>query len=413
MDIGTSDLLGLGIAAGIGLLVGLQREWATGKPIGLRSFVLIGLLGGLVGLFTARHGGWVLAAGLIAITVAVFGQTIAVAKHAGSSGITTELAALAVFLIGVLAIESELGTAIVLGGAVTLLLHWKEPMHALVQRIGEREFDAVTRFILVTLIVLPLLPNHAYGPYAVLNPWQIWLMVVLIVSINLAGYVALKLTTGRTGALLGGVLGGLVSSTATTVGFARRSAADARLSWVASIVVVTASALVYPRMLVEVAVVASDLLVVLIAPIALLLLVFAAIIAVWVLRFEAIEHDGDPPGNPAELTTALGFAALYSLVLFVSAAVEAHFGETLLYPVALVSGLTDVDAITLSTAQLYQAGRIDQDTAWRLIVVASLANLAFKAGIVAALGAPPLRRRALPAMLALTMLGGLGVALWP
>ncbi len=413
MDVSGSELLGLGVAAGTGLLVGLQREWAAGKPIGLRSFVLIGLLGGLVGLFTRAYGALVLGAGVIAITVAVFGQTIVAARRSGPSGTTTELAAMAVFLIGTLATHSAPGVAIALGGAVTLLLHWKEPMHALVQRIGEREFEAISRFILVTLIVLPLLPNQAYGPYAVLNPWQIWLMVVLIVSINLAGYVTLKLTTGRTGALLGGILGGLVSSTATTAGFARRSATDTRLSAIAGIVIVTASALVYPRVLIEVAVVASDLLVVLIAPIALLLLAFSAIIALWLLRFEAIEHEPEPPGNPAEMTAALGFAALYSLVLLVSAAVTRHFGQTLLYPVALVSGLTDVDAITLSTASLYAAGRIDQDTAWRLIVAASLANLAFKAGIVAVLGAASLRRRALPPMLALTLLGGIGVALWP
>lgn len=413
MDIGRTELLGLAVSAGIGLLVGLQREWATGKPIGLRSFVLIGLLGGLVGIFTASYGAWILVAGIVAITIAAFGQTIAAARQFGPSGITTELAAIAVFLIGVLATQRALGIAIVLGGAVTLLLHWKGPMHALVQRIGEREFDAITRFILVTLIVLPLLPNRPYGPYAVLNPWQIWLMVVLIVSINLAGYVALKLASGRIGALLGGVLGGLVSSTATTVSFARRSVADARLSLIAGIVILTASALVYPRILIEVAVVAGDLLMALVAPVAVLLIGFAAIIALWIVRFEAVELDRDVPENPAELSTALGFALLYSLVLFVSAAVEAHFGERLLYPVALVSGLTDVDAITLSTAHLYQSGRIDQDTAWRLIVVASLANLAFKAGIVAVLGAPMLRRRTLPAMVALTVLGGFGVAVWP
>ena len=235
-------ILGLAIAIGLGLLVGMQREWVADKPIGLRSFALISTIGGLVGLFAVQYGGWILASGLIAITIAVYTHSYLLARQGGIFGTTTELAAIAMFLVGALATSGYIAGAVVLGGVVTLLLHWKVPMHTWVVRLGEDEFQAIARFVLVSLVVLPILPNAAYGPYsaligtilpntaygpyAVLNPWQIWLMVVLIVSINLAAYISLKVSSGRGGALLSGVLGGLISSTATTVSFSTRSRVD-------------------------------------------------------------------------------------------------------------------------------------------------------------------------------------------
>ena len=185
-------MLGLAIAIGLGLLVGLQREWVAGKPIGLRSFALITTIGGLIGLFTMEYGAWILASGLIAVTIAIYSHAYFLSRQGSIGGMTTELAAMTMFLVGVLATSGYTAGAVVLGGVVTLLLHWKAPLHTWVERIGEREFQAIARFVLISLVVLPILPNNAYGPYSVLNPWQIWLMVVLIVSINLAAYVLLK-----------------------------------------------------------------------------------------------------------------------------------------------------------------------------------------------------------------------------
>lgn len=413
MDVIDPRFLGLAIAAGLGLLVGMQREWVAGKPIGMRSFALISTIGGLVGMFAVEYGAWILASGLIAITIAIYGHTYLQFRREDHSGMTTELAAVAMFLTGALATTGFMGGAVVLGGAITLLLHWKGPMHTWVRRIGEIEFQAIARFVLISLVVLPILPNNAYGPYAVLNPWQIWMMVVLIVSINLAAYVSLKISSGKGGALLSGVLGGLISSTATTVSFSSRSRGDQSLAPLAGVVILVASGLVYFRILIEISVVARSLLPELLGPVIAFFALFAAVIGVQMFRLPSIAGEHHETDNPAELKTALSFGLLYSVILFVSAAVNEHFGETMLYPVAVVSGLTDVDAITLSIGRLYTEARIDEDTAWRVIFVASLANLAFKGGIAAVVGGRQLRRQVLPLLAGLALTGLIGAWLWP
>ena len=406
-------ILGLAIAIGLGLLVGMQREWVADKPIGLRSFALISTIGALIGLFAMEYGAWILASGLIAVTIAIYSHAYFLSRQDNVTGMTTELAAIAMFLVGALATSGYMAGAVVLGGVVTLLLHWKVPMHNWVVRIGEMEFQAIARFVLISLVVLPILPNQAYGPYSVLNPWQIWLMVVLIVSINLAAYVSMKVSSGKGGALLSGVLGGLISSTATTVAFSTRSRGDRSVVPIAGVVIIVASALVYLRIIIETAVVARGLLPELLGPVVAFLVVFGVVIGVQLIRLPpTAEHDLET-SNPAELKTALSFALLYSVVLFISAAVSEKFGESMLYPVAGISGLTDVDAITLSIGRLFVESRIDSDIAWRVIFVASLSNLAFKAGVVAVIGGTHLRRRVLPALLGLTLVGFVGVWLWP
>lgn len=402
----------MAIAVFLGLLVGMQREWTAHKPVGLRSFALIGTIGGVIGLLAADQGAWIVATGLIAVSAAVLSHSFFLARQAKTPGMTTELAAIATFLLGVLATSGYVTEAVVVGGVVTLLLHWKSQLHKWVARIGESEFQAIARFVLVTLVVLPILPNQAFGPYSVLNPWQIWLMVVLIVSLNLAGYVSLKVSTGRNGALLNGILGGLVSSTATTVSFASRSRHGHADSALAAVVILVASALVYLRILIETAAVAWELLPALAGPIAAVLAVFVSAIAILLFWHSPSTADKPTPGNPAELKTALTFGLLYSVVLFISAAVSEEFGETMLYSVAAVSGLTDVDAITLSVGRLFTESRLDADTAWRAIFIASLFNILFKAGIVAVVGGSALRHRLLPALISIAMAGFAVVTLW-
>ena len=408
-----TPLLPLAVALGLGLLVGMQREWVEDKPLGLRSFALISLIGALLGLYSAEGGIWITALGLLAVTIAIFTHMAMLAAEAPVRGMTTELAGIVVYLIGAMTTTGWLVEAVVLGGVLTLLLHWKMPLHAWIEKIAPAEFQAVARFVLVSLVILPILPNRTFGPYDVLNPFQIWLMVVLIVGLNLMGYFGMRISSGRGSVLMGGVLGGLASSTATTFSFASRSRAQEAMVPVALVVILVASLLVQARIAVETLVVSPTLLQALAAPLALFSLIFAAVIAFFLLRFESFPGEGVATGNPAELGTALVFGLIYSVITFVSAAVSREFGEGLLYPVAVISGLTDVDAITLSTAYLFGEGRISQDTAWRLVFAANLSNLTFKAGVVAVLGGPLLRRRLLPVMLALVLLGAGITILWP
>jgi len=238
-------------------------------------------------------------------------------------------------------------------------------------------------------------------------------MVVLIVGISLAGYIIYKFFGERAGIVMGGILGGLISSTATTVSYARRSAKAPASSRVAAVVIMIASTIVFARVLLEIGVVAPSFLPTAFLPISLLMLLQAALAGgMW---FWGRNQPTEMPAqeNPSELKSALGFAALYAIVVFAIAAAKQHFGERGLYTVAILSGLTDMDAITLSTAQLVTSARLDADHGWRVIVLASLANLVFKSIIVMALGQRQLRSRIVPLFGLVLLAGALILWLWP
>ena len=385
---GSEVFLQLAVALGLGLLVGLQRERRDSAIAGIRTFALITLFGAVAGQLGRVFGGWVVAVGLLAVAgLVTAGNLVRLPKGEADPGQTTELTALVMYGIGAwLVVGPRMTEAIVLGGVVALLLHLKEPLHEFAGRMGEKDVRAIMQLVLIALVILPLLPDRTFGPYGVLNPYQIWWMVVLIVGLSLLGYVAYKLFGARAGAALGGVLGGLISSTATTVSYARRSREEPETSRLAALVVVIASAVVFARVLVEIAAVAHGSFVDLAPPLAAMLGVMAALagVAWWLSRRDGAE----PPEqeNPAELKSALFFGLIYAVVLVAVAFARDRFGTAGLYTVAGISGLTDVDALTLSTARLVDSGRLVPGDGWRAILIAALANLVFKGGIVAFLG---------------------------
>jgi uncharacterized membrane protein (DUF4010 family) len=283
--------------------------------------------------------------------------------------------------------------AITVGGAVAVLLHLKPEMHALAAKIGDRDFKAVMQFTLISLVILPVLPNRSFGPYGVLNPHQIWWMVVLIVGISLGGYLIYRFAGTRLGTLASGVLGGLVSSTATTVSLSRRTRKAAGTEGMVAMVILTASAIVFVRLALVIAATAPGFLRAALIPLGAMF----GVLAVMGLLLWRGQKDQPTPvleqENPTELKPALVFAALYALVLVGVAAAKEYFGQSGLYVMAVISGLTDMDAITLSVIQLVNDGRVGQDTGWRLILVASMANLVFKGAMVAILGTRALLKR--------------------
>lgn len=403
-------LIGLGIALALGMLIGLEREWAENKPVGLRSFGLIGLFGGLAALFIADAGPWPLVAGLL-----VLGILLAVVTRGRTrQGITTVLAALVAYLIGAAAVSGQWLNATVLAGAVMVILRWKEPMHGLVERLGKDDIETVARFVLITLVVLPILPSRAYGPYGVFNPFEAWLLVVLIVAINLAGYIAFRLAGTNTGGWLAGLVGGMISSTATTFSYASMSRRGQNFGPIAALVILTASTVVYARIVLEVSVVAPALVRHIAAPAA----VFGALlVALSVVVYFTIRNDNtsEIPAqqNPARIPSALTFGAIYVAVLFAVAAARDWIGNSAVFAVSFASGLTDVDALTLSISKLFAEQKVDASTAWRAIFLGSLSNLLFKTGVAAVVGSAALRRWILATGAPALLVGAGILVLWP
>lgn len=404
----------VGISLLLGLLVGLQRERTESSVAGIRTFPLISAYGTVCAWLAAAHSGWIVAAGLLTLAaLLVVGNLARIKAGDIDPGLTTEVSALLLFGVGAYLTVGPMAVSVALGGAIALLLHFKKPLHEFVARIGETDLKAIMQFALVTVVILPVLPNRAYGPYEVLNPFEIWLMVVLIVCISLAGYVAFKLCGAKTGTLLGGLIGGLISSTATTVSFARRSSENTGTAKLAALVIMIASSSVFVRVLIEVAAVAPSEFSLIAPPLAAMLTACAAITAAAFRYTRAQPAELTPPRNPAQLKWALIFGALYAVVIFAVAAAKDHFGSAGVFVVAVISGLTDMDAITLSTAQLTHAGRVGAETCWRVILIASMSNLVFKAGIVGLMGGRKLLRPIMVLFGAALIAGSAILWLWP
>ena len=316
------------------------------------------------------------------------------------------------YCVGALVVLAPLAVSVVLAGAVAVLLHLKEPLHRFVGRMGEQDVRAIMQLVLIALVILPILPDRPFGPYQVLNPYQIWWMVVLIVGLSLAGYVAFKLFGANAGQRpVRGALGGLISSTATTVSYARRTKDAPESSRLAALVIMIASTVVFGRVLVEMAAVAPSYLIYMGPPI-------GAMLGVAVGGLPGRLAAGPGPQGRAAGAGESGRAQVAPWssapstpgVLLAVAFARDRFGTAGLYTVAAISGLTDVDAITLSTSRLVAGGGVDPSTGWRAILLAGLSNLVFKAGIVAALGSRGLFGR-IALLFGLALAGG-GLILW-
>jgi uncharacterized membrane protein (DUF4010 family) len=382
------------VSAAIGLLVGLERERKPSAKAGVRTFTLIALLGSLSALLAeATDSAWTLGAGALAVTgalVAAYLQDRESVKD--DSGTTTVMAALAVFFLGAINYYGYRTPAVALGVGITVLLYFKAEIEGFSHKLTAQDLRSMLQFAVLTAVILPLLPDRSFGPYGVLNPFQIWLMVVLVAAVSLSGYVAWRLTLGRHGLLLTGVLGGLVSSTATTLGYARQVAAGSQTMPAAVLVILLANATMLVRVLVLVGVVAPDVL-----PRALVVIVPAFLMALagvaW--RWKSVEtlpaHDEEAFRNPTQLATALGFGTLYALILLFSAWVNDLLGISGLLALAAASGLSDVDAITLSSMQMLNHEVLSRENALTAVGVAVGSNLVFKTVMASAAGGRLLR----------------------
>ncbi|MBG43758.1 MAG: hypothetical protein CL530_07295 [Aequorivita sp.] len=385
------DIVTLAIAFGLGMLVGLQRQKSDHEMAGVRTFTLISVMG-VISAFLARDfdNPFILPILGICITALLVTANVIKLKKLNDIdvGQTTEVAALLMFAVGAYLVMGDRMVAVIVGGSMAILLYIKEHLHNFIENLKEKDLAAIMTFAGISLVILPLLPNKTYGPLDVLNPQNIWLMVTLIVGISVVGYFIYKFVGKKVGIISNGILGGLISSTATTVSYARKTKDAETINKMAAFVITAASAIALVRVLVEVGVVIPEKLPEIILP---LLAVFVLMALLCIGLFYIIAKNGGnekmpEPKNPAQFKSALIFGLLYGGILLAVAFTKEEFGNKALYVVAIISGLTDVDAITLSLSQLMKGGGLNTTTGWRLILLASLSNLLFKGIMAAVLG---------------------------
>ncbi|MCH2449187.1 MAG: MgtC/SapB family protein [Gracilimonas sp.] len=379
-------------ALGVGLLIGTERGWYGRKEdegdrvAGIRTFSLVGLLGGICASLIPHAGEWVLGVAFISFTALVIASYMFEIKMQGNEdiGITTEVALLLTFSLGAwaaLGFQMEaLGSAV----AVIALLSLKPVLHEWLQKIDVEVIYAGIKLLIISVIMLPLLPNQGYGPWETLNPYWIWWMVVLISGLSFLGFILVKYVGEDKGILLTAVIGGLASSTAVTVSlaqFAKQKPQNTTKIFIAGVLV--ASSVMFVRVIIEVTVVHPEMLHPLWIPLAVMLgLTFFCVLWLW-KSSEKTEESENPSldlGNPLQLPTALKFGVLLAVILVLATALKEWFGDQGIYLLALLSGLMDVDAITLSLSEMAKA-EITTAIATLGIVIAVISNTLVKAGL--------------------------------
>ncbi len=399
-----------GISLMIGLLIGLQREFAFQSEdkqfklfAGLRTYALLGLAGCM-----AAFIGETLDTPFVLPTVLILiGSMIAISyfmdAREGEAGITSEVAALLTVLLGVLTYHGHFGIAIAVAVAMTVILALKDPSEAFIKKLSREDMYATLKFAAITALILPVLPREGYGdpPFDVLVPYKIWLMVVFISGISFVGYILIRIMGTRRGIGLTGILGGLVSSTAVTLTFTQRSREDDSMAYSFGLAILLAWSIMFIRIIVEVAALNRALLAYMWLPMtAATLAVLAYCVFLYFRKPASANKPQNDFSNPFELKSALIFGLFYAIIILVANTAQLYFGDTGIYLSSIISGLADVDAITLSMAELSQEGAsIELSTAARAIVIAAVSNTLLKGGFVLVAGSPPLRRVILPGLL--------------
>ena len=409
--------LRVGVAMAIGFMIGLQREYAFRTSdreliAGERTFALMGLVG-----FLAAMGADILNSALAFLgTLLLVGIFTAIAYYMdarrGHVGLTTEIAILIAVMTGALCYWDQMTLAVAIGIATTVLLSLKLETDRLVLALTREDIFAALQLAVISAIILPILPNESLlpPPFDVLNPFRIWLMVVFISGINFVGYIAVKIAGPERGTGITGLLGGLVSSTAVTLGFTERSNREPMLAKPFALAIMISWTVMFVRVLVEVGVLNFALLQYVWLPITAAGIVALLFCVFLHLTQQSVEKRGLEFSNPFDLVSAIKFGLLYAAVLLVARTAQLYFGDPGIYISSLISGLVDVDAITLSLAQLSRSGEVGMMVAANAIVLATIANTFLKGVMVLIGGAVMLRKVILPGYI-LVLLTAIGIAL--
>ncbi len=388
----TQDLfLRLALAILIGLIVGIERGRHTkdrtgGERIaGVRTFAIVGLLGGVSGILSLDVGQIFLAAAFLGFAALVIATYVVSVKEYGDFGTTTEVAALVVFGLGALAVRGDMIVAAAGGVALTALLDAKKKLHTQIALLQRRELDAAVKILLISVVLLPILPDSGYGPGALLNPYRLWWMVVLVAGLSFIGYFMVRRAGPRRGVVVTAIAGGLASSTAVALGFSRLGKDAPALAPYLAGGILLATGMSFVRLWVIVGVIHTPLAVTMGFPLAAMSLV-AFGFAYFFLRNDtkSVHLRGEDKvrfENPLELGVALQFGLFLAGIALASHYMRVFLGDQGLYVVAGLSGLIDIDAIGLSLAQMTSEKAEIGTVAAGAIVLAALVNTAVKIGL--------------------------------
>ncbi|MEX0944513.1 MAG: MgtC/SapB family protein [Balneolaceae bacterium] len=375
--------LSLLVALSIGLLIGIERGWSERKEeegdrvAGIRTFSIVGLLGGICGLLAVEFNGWIIVAGLLAVALLSIVAHRENVKINDDIGTTTEFTLMLTFVLAAWSVFGYELPALGVSVIVSALLGYKPKLHRWLKHIKEKEIQAWTKLLVISLVLLPLLPNEGYGPWTAFNPYWVWWMVVLICGLSFLGYVAIRIAGKDFGTLLTAFAGGLASSTAVTISLAQ-FAKSSKTTFVFMAGVLLASSIMFIRVLVEVSVVNHTLLELLWLPVGAMFigLIFAGL---WLWKYKINKEESTPIRlkNPFQLSTAIQFGLLLGAILVLSKGMQEWFGDEGVYSLSVISGLMDVDAITLTLSKMSTEG-LRSEVAVMGIILASVTNTLVK-----------------------------------
>lgn len=407
------------LAMGLGAIIGAERERFSGRKMsfgGLRTHIIISLIGAISVYLSSLFFYWFIIPIFLSVVLIVSMGYYASLKSTNykAIGITSEITGILTFFIGVLAFGKSPLFAVVLAITITIMLYLKDKMHSFVKSLSKDEIYSTLIFCVVTFIILPFLPNQTFGPLDVLNPYKIWLMVVFISGLGYIGYILIKILGSKKGLGLTGLLGGLVSSTAVTMSMATSSKKFNKTNIVNMFVFATliANAVMFVRVIVEVYVVNRSILGKLLIP--MIVMGIVALIGAGFFWFTRTKNGKSTEtevahASPFTLGPAIKFGLLFGLVLFAVKAAELYFGSTGIYLASIVSGFVDVDAITLTMANI-AGDTVSEKVAVTAITLAVMSNTIIKFIYASMFGSKDYRKK-LGIVFGLVVIAGL-LSIW-
>lgn len=377
----------MGIALAVAVLIGLERGWSgrdllEGRRVaGVRTFGLIGLVGALASLLADQFGGVVLGLGFVAVTIMMlFGRYLTFIERK-DIGLTTVTAGLLTFALGAIIMRGHVGLGVSVGVVTALLLGIKTELHGVIRRIDHEELLAVLKLLIMTAVLLPVLPHRGFGPWNALDPFEIWLMVVLICTLSFAGYIAIKILGDQRGVMLAALAGSVVSSTAVTISLSRLPDKSGPQSRLIGGAIILAWSVMYARTLIVVAVFSFSLFETLLFPLGLATVTGFAISAIFIRSAKlADQQHGFVLSNPFDFWVAMKFGLILAATIVVAQALNAWVGDIGVVVAAGLSGIADVDAATLTVARM-TPDQLPVMIGVGAILLASVTNLACKATI--------------------------------